>query len=103
MVARWARGYAEAATPKLSTDALEAAKQPPAGAVAAFRAFATAAGQVIPADGDDRLARNLAIALAYVVGSEKGAYRMRALLDPDVDAAVQALTRSAEILAVKKE
>ena len=102
LVARWARGYADAASPKLTMEGLEAAKALPAGALAAFKEFATKAGHTLPADADERLGRSVLATLASAVAGDKGFFRMRALLDPEVESAVQALARSAEILATKK-
>ncbi len=103
IITRWARAYVDGATTKPTLEALEAAKQLPAGALAAFRTFASQAGQTLPADADEaRLTRNLLITLAGAVGNERGTYRMRALLDPEVEAALQALGRERELLAPKK-
>ena len=103
VLARWARAFVDGATPKPTLEGLEATKQLPAGAATAFQVYATQARLSLPADVDEgRLSRNLLIALATAVGGDKGSYRMRALLDPEVDAAVQSLGRAAEILGARK-
>lgn len=103
VITRWARAYVDGAKPAPALDALETTKQLPAGALEAFKTFAAQAGQPVPADAEEaRLSRNLLIRLAGAIGNERGAWRMRALLDPEVEAAVQALGRAKELLASKK-
>ncbi|MBI3790840.1 MAG: hypothetical protein HY275_08175, partial [Gemmatimonadetes bacterium] len=92
-----------AAAPKPTLESLEGAKQLPAGALAAFKGFASSAGMAVPADADEaRLTRTLLVALANAIAGDKGLYRMRALLDPEVEQAVGALGRATELLAARK-
>jgi carboxyl-terminal processing protease len=103
LLARWARGWVDAATPKPVLATLEASRKLPDGARAAFATFAASAGQPLPADADAaRLERALLVALGGALDGDRGAYRMRALVDPEVAGAVEALARAPQLLAKKK-
>ncbi len=102
VLARWARAYVDAATPKVTTAALEASKALPTGALASFKEFASKAGHALPTDADAPLPRTLLVSLAAAIGGDAALYRMRALLDPEVASTVAALERSAALLAPRK-
>jgi len=73
----------------------------PATAVQDLRAFAQRAGHTLPAgeDADARLRGAMGRALAFAKFGEAGAFRLVALSDPQVRAAVEQFPRAGEILA----
>lgn len=101
---KWVGGYITASGTSLpSLDSLAARAALPAAAVTQFRSFASADGVEIPADADSRLQRALVRFVAYAKWGDEGYYRLVALTDPAVQAAVKEFDRAATILSGLKE
>ncbi len=99
---KWTPGFLDAHGASLgSLDALAGAPRLPDGALASFRAFAAEQRVTIPdgADADRLLERALLLWVADTKWGEPGLYRLRAVLDSDVKAAVAAFAKAQEILA----
>ncbi|HEX2201810.1 MAG TPA: S41 family peptidase [Longimicrobium sp.] len=98
---RWAGGYLTANAAAFTTpEALAGSPALPAAAVAEFRAFATRAGATVPAGAevDARLSRELVETLAGVKWGAEGYYRVVAVLDPQVGAAVAQFEQAGRLL-----
>ncbi|HEU4564884.1 MAG TPA: S41 family peptidase [Gemmatimonadaceae bacterium] len=102
---KWIAGHVSASGAAYpSLDALaEAARRGPAaapGAVADFRRYAEQQGIAIPADADAdrRLDRLIVLSVARAKWNDEGAYRIAAVIDSEVAAAVEAFGRAREIL-----
>ncbi len=98
---KWTGGWVSANGASLpSLDAFAANPPVPTSDGAGFRAFAAPTGVAIPADTsiDARLARVLAIDVAYAKWGEAGSYRIAAEIDPEVKAARDAFDRAQAIL-----
>ena len=102
---RFAAGWVTEQAARYGTlDAFDSALPAFDDALAAFRTLAAREGREVPADSaaTTRVRRNLLVAVAAAKWGDAGRYRVSARLDPDVQAAIAALARSAEILAPKK-
>ena len=101
VVLSWVGGYVSANSASLGSleTFLRNPSITPAG-LADFRALATRQGVEIPADAqtDAVLRRVLAQAVAEAKWGDAGGYGVRALLDPDVGAAVNSFDRAASLL-----
>ncbi len=77
----------------------------PASAVPSFRAFAGEQGVMIPAgdDADKQIERMLLRDVAFAKWGETGLYRMPAVLDRDVTAAVALFGQAQAILAMSAQ
>ena len=99
---KWVGGHVSAAgaTAYPSLDALAANPVPAAGAVAAFRQYATAEGVEVPTDStaDAMLGREIVRMVAEAKWGDAGYYRILAALDPGVTSAVAAFGKAGEIL-----
>ena len=99
---KWIGGHVSAAgaTAYPSLDALAANPVPAAGAVAAFRQYATAEGVEVPTDStaDAMLGREIVRMVAEAKWGDAGYYRILAALDPGVTSAVAAFGKAGEIL-----
>lgn len=101
---KWVGGYVTAAGPALaSLDTLLARRALPPDAVASFRTLAATEGIEIPADADSLLQRVLVRAVALAKWGEEGYYRMVAVTDPEVAAALPQFSRAAAILNTLRE
>ncbi len=97
---RWAGAHVSAAPSEYaSLDALAAAGPLPAATLADFRTYAAAQGVTVPAgsDADGLLNRILLPRIADAKWGDEGFYRMRALLDGEVAAAVDAMPKAAAL------
>ena len=101
---RWAGAHVSAAPAEYSTlDALAAAGPLTAVTLGDFRKFAAAQGVTIPAgdDADTLLNRILLPRIADAKWGDAGFYRTRAMLDPEVRAALEALPKAKELVAAQ--
>jgi carboxyl-terminal processing protease len=98
----WAGGWVTSNAAKLTTadDFAKNVTLPP-DAVADFRALAAKHGAVIPPEEDARLQQLLLETVAFVKFGEAGPYRLAPRFDPEIAAAIKALSR-AELLASPK-
>jgi hypothetical protein len=95
-------GYISATGSGLATlDSLAADPRLPAAALAQFRDFAARQGVTIPpgAESDSLLQRVLVPAAARVKWGDGGYYRLAAMLDSDVAAALAAFSRTTALLS----
>ncbi len=93
----WANGYASSAASSLTTiDALIAARSLPPAALTDFRTVASSAGVTVPVDAETEtmLGPVLGRMVAFVKFGEAGYYRMVAVTDPAVRAAVDAFSKA---------
>lgn len=90
----------EQAAAYTSLDALLASPKLPAGALASFRAFASAQSASIPdgAAADVLLEQRLLLRIAETKWGAEGLYRLTALLDPEIAAARAAFAQAERIL-----
>jgi len=96
----WAGGFSSKPNPSMaSVDALAANMTLDAAALADFRAYANTNGVSIPSDAtaDATLARALVRTIAFVRFGDPGYYRLIALTDPAVRAAVDAFARASQL------
>ena len=101
---KWIGGYVTSAGASLpGLDSLAAHPALPAAALQSFRAFATAQGDAIPPDADERLQRVLTRSFALAKWGEEGFYRVAAASDPAVATAAQQFDRASAILTAAKE
>jgi carboxyl-terminal processing protease len=94
----WAAGYVDKAGASLANiDELAASRSLSAPVLADFRAYATRAGVTVPpdAESDAILSGALIRSIAYVRFGDEGYYRVIALTDPTLRAAVDAFSRAA--------
>ncbi len=99
---KWSPGYLSAnPTAFVSVDQLAAQPALPAGAVSSFRTFAAEQGVPIPTgdDTDKLIERMLLRHIAFAKWGEQGLYRISAVLDRDVTAAVASFGQAQAILA----
>ena len=88
----WSGSYVDAHGSTMGTlDAFVAAGPLPSATVNDFRTFAAKQGVEVPADADAALQRSLRTSVAYARWGTEGAYRMDAMLDGAIRAAVSAL------------
>ena len=99
VVLTWSGTYASEAHELTSLDGLVANPALSPEALASFRTFSAKQGAPIPggADVDAVLRRVLLEAVAYAKWGEEGSYRLAAILDPEVGAAGQLLSRAATL------
>jgi carboxyl-terminal processing protease len=98
----WAGGWVTSNGAMLTTMDDLAKTVLPAGAIADFRALATARGIVIPNDEDKRLQQILLETVAFVKFGEAGVYRLAPRFDREIVEAVKALSRP-ELLRSPKQ
>ena len=98
---RWAAAHASASAMNPTADAVAAGASLPQAALDDFRKFAAAQGVTVPtgAAADSLLNRILLPRLADVKSGDEGYYHMRALLDPEIAAALESLPKAAELTA----
>ncbi len=98
---RWVGGYlSDNASTFTTPDALAASMKLPPASLANFRSFASGERVEIPTDGESsaRLERALIHWIAEAKWGEPGLYRVAAVGDTEIDAAVKAFARAEEIL-----
>lgn len=103
---RWAAAQVSASpTAYASLDALAAAGPLPDATLADFRKFAAAQGVTVPegADADKLLNRILLPRIADAKWGDAGFYRMRAMLDGEVTAALDALPKASELATMSEK
>ena len=97
----WMAGFLAQAPANLATvDALAASSSLGAAAIDSFRAYASSQGISIPTDDESTglLNRALVRTAAYSKFGDAGLYRLIALTDPTIEAAVKAFDRAAMLL-----
>ena len=97
----WVAGYVEGAGKSIATvDALAAAPSLPPDALASFRAYAAKNGVTVPDDtaSNQLLMRTLVRYVAYSKFGQAGYYRLVAITDPEVDAAIGAFDKAGALL-----
>ena len=95
----WAAGFAEKANGVPATvDALAAAPTLDAAALADFRTYASGNNVTVPADANETLSGALVRSIAFAKFGSAGYYRLVALTDPAVRAAIGAFDQAARLL-----
>jgi carboxyl-terminal processing protease len=103
---RWAGAHVTASPNEYaSLDALATAGPLPAGTLADFRKYALAQGVTVPdgVDADKLLNRILLPRIADAKWGDAGFYRLRAVLDGEVAASLDALPKAAELAAMSEK
>lgn len=97
----WSAGFAaKAGATPATVDALATSKIVDAAALADFRAYATSNGAIVPTEPgtDELLARSLMRMIAFARFGDAGYYRLVALTDPQVRAAIDAFSKADVLL-----
>ena len=101
---KWVAGHVSANAAYYTTpEALAAKPEPAPGAVADFRRYAATQNQPVPegADVDARLSREILRWVAEAKWGDTGRYRVEAAVDPQVKAAIEAVSKAEAILAAQ--
>jgi carboxyl-terminal processing protease len=101
LLVTWSSGYVERNRAALtSLDAFAASATLDAAALADFRTYAAERGVSMPDDAESQKAASRALlrSIAYVRFGEAGFYRLVAMTDSDIDAAIKAFDRSETLL-----